>query len=74
VKRIVVHYGNNEYSLAGRDPEDVKAEIEDAVESGRPLWLRVNHGEGTYRAADILITAATPIALLPADPAEPDSP
>jgi hypothetical protein len=74
VSRIVVHYGNNEYSLSGRDLQEVKAEIEDAVEAGRPLWLRVNYGEGTYRAADIFITAATPIALLPGDPTEPESP
>ncbi|MCU1586352.1 MAG: hypothetical protein JWM49_2908 [Microbacteriaceae bacterium] len=74
MRRIVVHYGNNEYSLSGRDLEEVKAEIEDAVGAGRPLWLRVNHGEGTYRAADILITAATPIALLPGDSIEPESP
>jgi hypothetical protein len=74
VRRIVVHYGNNEYSLAGRDLEEVKAEIEGAVAAGRPFWLRVNHGEGSFRAADIFITAATSIALLPADPAQPDSP
>lgn len=68
MKRIAIQYGDRDYSVADRDLDELKSEIGRAVTSSGYLWLRVNHGEGTYREADILIMAGTTICLLPADP------
>jgi hypothetical protein len=75
VKRININYGGEHYTLADADPELIKAEITEALVSGKPFWLRVNHGEGTVRAADLLITAGTAISLIAIEPSGPtDSP
>jgi hypothetical protein len=68
VKRINISYGGEHYTMANADPEVVKADITKALAGGQPLWLRANHGEGTVRAADLLITTGTPIALMGIDP------
>lgn len=75
MKRININYGGEHYTIADADPELIKAEITQALLSGEPFWLRVNHGEGTVRAADLLITAGTPISLMGIEPSGPtDSP
>ena len=75
MKRININYGGEHYTIADADPELLKAEISQALITGHPLWLRVNHGEGTVRAADLLITAGTAIAVIGIEPSGPtDSP
>jgi hypothetical protein len=65
MKRINIDYAGNHYSVGGRDVDQVQQEIEKIVTSGEPGWLTVNHGEGVPQEARLLITAGTPIALLP---------
>jgi hypothetical protein len=71
VKRINIIYGGEQYTIADADPEVIKADITQAITSGSPFWLRVNHGEGTVRAADLLITAGTAISLMGIEPSGP---
>ena len=65
MKRIDIIYDGVAYSVGNRELEDVKAEIAAAIVSGKPGWLHVNQGGGIPRATDLLITAATHIALIP---------
>jgi hypothetical protein len=64
LKRINIRYDGDHYTLANRKLSDVQNEITTAILAGQPLWLRVNHGEGSYQPADLLITASTPISLM----------
>lgn len=64
MKRINISYGGEHYTIADADPEVVKEQINQALIAGEPYWLRVNHGEGTVRAADILITTGTAISII----------
>lgn len=63
MKRIYVIYEGVTFSVSGREPDELRREIEDAVRSGQPHWLRVNHGEGTPSATDLLLTPGVGIAL-----------
>ncbi|MCU1545063.1 MAG: hypothetical protein JWP30_163 [Homoserinimonas sp.] len=67
MKRINVMYDGVRYSIGGRDYEEVKQQIADALTTNDPAarWIRVNHGEGTSSPADLLITPGVTIALLP---------
>ncbi|PRY64299.1 hypothetical protein B0I08_1136 [Glaciihabitans tibetensis] len=64
LKRINIRYDGDHYTLASRELSEVQSEINTAIAEGRPLWLRVNRGEGSYQTADLLVTAGTPIALM----------
>jgi hypothetical protein len=68
MKRVDVIYGGIRYTIASRDPADLKAEIEDALKSGEPHWLAVNHGEGTLHEAELLIATGIDIAVMGLDP------
>jgi hypothetical protein len=63
MKRIDIVYDGIEYSLGDRDPDQLRAEINDAIRSGEPYWLTVNRGEGKPQKVTLLITAATMFAL-----------
>jgi hypothetical protein len=65
MNRITIDYAGNHYSVGGRDVDELQQEIESIVLSGEPGWVTVNHGEGVPQQARLLITAGTPIALLP---------
>lgn len=67
LKRINIRYGGDHYTLASRALAEVQEEINAAIAENRPLWLRVNRGEGSYQQADLLVTASTPIALMGVD-------
>ncbi|HEV7951423.1 MAG TPA: hypothetical protein VGP24_16800 [Glaciihabitans sp.] len=71
MKRINILYDGIHYSLASRDLDQLKAEVLSGMTSGEPFWLRVNHGEGSWREADILISPGVGISLMGIDP--PDS-
>lgn len=70
MKRINVIYQGDAYSIADRAVDEVKAEIDRALESGRPHWMQVNHGEGLLRPTEILITAGVGIAIMGIDSPE----
>jgi hypothetical protein len=72
MKRIYVYYEGVRYTIAGRDLADVKNEIERAMSTGTPHWLRVNHGEGTLREAEVLIAEGVGIGLVPIEPDSED--
>jgi hypothetical protein len=65
VKRIDILYDGNQYSVGGRELDELKATIADGIAGGVPLWLEVNFGEGRPQTAYLMVTAATSIALLP---------
>ena len=65
MKRIHVRYDGSTYTIGGRELDDVRAEVEEAVVSGSSHWLTVNEGEGTLQEAELLITATSSIALIP---------
>jgi hypothetical protein len=69
MKRIYVYYEGVPFTIAGRELSDVKDEIERALATGAPHWLKVNHGEGTLRQTELLIAPGIGIAVTPIDPA-----
>jgi hypothetical protein len=69
MKRINILYGGRQYSVSGRDVDEVKDEIRTAVASAVPIWLEVNIGEGKYKRADILLSPGVEIAVVGIDPA-----
>lgn len=68
MKRIDLFYGGLRYTIADREPADLKLEIADALTSGTPYWLAVNHGEGTLHEAELLITPGVDLAVMGLDP------
>ncbi|MCS5718159.1 hypothetical protein N1027_08415 [Herbiconiux sp. CPCC 205763] len=67
MKRINILYDGKQYSVSGRDVDEMKEEIRAAVESAVPTWLEVNVGEGKYKRADILLTPGITIAVIGID-------
>jgi hypothetical protein len=67
MKRINILYGGKQYSISGRDIEEVKEQIRSAVEAPVPSWLEVNVGEGRFKRADILLSAGVDIAVIGID-------
>jgi hypothetical protein len=68
VNRVEIIYGGQPYSLGGRSLDSIQTEIEGAVASGHPWWLKVNSGGGRFEDAYLLITPGTSIALLDVRP------
>lgn len=68
MKRIQVYYEGIRFTIADRELDEVKSEIEDALNTGVARWLAVNHGEGTLRETEILIAPGIGIGLMPIDP------
>ncbi|WP_382303732.1 hypothetical protein [Herbiconiux sp. UC225_62] len=67
MKRINILYDGKQYSVSGRDVDEMKEEIRAAVESAVPTWLEVNVGEGKYKRADILLSPGVTIAVVGID-------
>jgi hypothetical protein len=67
VKRINILYAGKQYSISGRDLEEVKEEIRSAVETAVPSWLEVNVGEGRYKRADILLSPGVDVTVIGID-------
>jgi hypothetical protein len=67
MKRINIMYAGKQYSISGRDVDEVKEEIRAAVESAVPTWMEVNVGEGKYKRADILLSPGVDIAVVGID-------
>jgi len=67
MKRINIMYAGAQYSIAGRDLDEVKDEILRALASGEPTWYEVNVGEGRYKRADILLSPGVDVAVIGID-------
>jgi hypothetical protein len=63
VKRISIAYGGISYTVADTDVDELKNQILTVHTSGTPMWLRVNHGEGSYRETDLLIAPGISVAV-----------
>ena len=61
-------YGGAQYSLGGRSLESIQTEVETALGSGKPYWLRVNSGGGRFEDAYLLIVPGIPFAILNVKP------
>ncbi|GAB3615522.1 hypothetical protein GCM10027416_00790 [Okibacterium endophyticum] len=70
--RIQVVYGGVEYSIGNRSAGDVRDEISDALQSGEPYWLSVNHGEGRMNECSLLLTRGVSISVLEIEHREPN--
>lgn len=67
--RTTIHYDGEEYVVARR-AEELQEEINGILATGKPGWIRVNHGRGMLRVAELLITSGTPIGLI--DTSDPE--
>jgi len=65
VKRIDVMYGGRQYSIGGRNADEIMREIEEGVASDAPRWLVLNDGEGHNRPAHLLLGKGIDIAVIP---------
>lgn len=71
MKRIDIVYGGLQYSVGGRELDDVLREIATGLSAG-PGWLRVNSGEGEHREALLMLTPGVDLAVIPIpDPLPP---
>ena len=65
MKRINIFYGGRQYSLSGRELDELQAEIAAGVAAGTPTWFEVNIGEGRYQPAHLLLTPGVDLTLVP---------
>jgi hypothetical protein len=63
MKRITIAYGGITYTVADTNIGELKTRILEVHASGTPMWLRVNHGEGSYRETDLLIAPGISVAV-----------
>ena len=70
MKRINILYGGKQYSISGRDVDDVKEEIRSASAGSEPTWYEVNVGEGRFKRASILLGTGIDVAVIGIDPDE----
>ncbi|MBC7440991.1 MAG: hypothetical protein H7311_00425 [Ramlibacter sp.] len=68
MNRVDIVYGGQQYSLGGRSIESIQAEIDAAILSGTPYWMRVNSGGGRFEDAYLLIAPGIPFAVLRVKP------
>ena len=68
MNRIDIVYGGRPYSLSGRTLQSIQDEIDSAIASGRPYWLRVNSGEGRVEDAYLLVAPGIPVAVVNVKP------
>lgn len=67
MKRINILYGGKQYSISGRDIDEVKEDIRSAVEKATPTWLEVNVGEGRFKRASILLSPGIDVSVIGID-------
>jgi hypothetical protein len=61
--RTTIYYGGEEYVVAMR-AQELKAAIDRILASTGTGWLRVNHGRGQLRTAEILIGPGVAVGLI----------
>jgi len=64
VKRTVLTYGGTQYTIANEDTETVQARIDAGLREHPFMWLQVNYGDGRATPAMLLISPATPVAII----------
>jgi len=64
VKRTVLTYGGTQYTIANEDTETVQARIDAGLRDRPFMWLQVNYGDGRATPAVLLISPATPVAVI----------
>lgn len=70
MKRTIIHLDGQEY-IVGQSIDEVRAAMDAILETGKPGWLRVNHGRAELRIADILVSSGMTVGLVNAnDPEE----
>lgn len=67
--RTTIHYDGEEYIVA-RHSSELKEEISAMLSTGEAAWLRVNHGRGQLKTADLLIQTGVMIGLI--DTSDPE--
>ncbi|PZE88656.1 hypothetical protein [Curtobacterium sp. MCBD17_008] len=64
MKRTVISYGGNRYTIANEDVASVQARITEGLRNEPWMWLEVNHGDGRATPARLLVSPATPVAVI----------
>ncbi|GAA1494391.1 hypothetical protein [Curtobacterium herbarum] len=64
MKRTVLTYGGTQYTIANEDTETVQARIDAGLRDQPFMWLHVNHGDGRVTPAVLLVSPATPVAII----------
>ncbi|MCK6066896.1 MULTISPECIES: hypothetical protein [Microbacterium] len=64
MKRIDIVYGGRDYSVSGRELDDLQNEIESLL-AGAGHWLQVSIGDGEPQPTYLYLSPGTPIALVP---------
>ncbi|WP_240665791.1 hypothetical protein [Agromyces sp. LHK192] len=65
MKRVNVLYDGHQYSVGETEVEALRAAVDEAYRSGRPVWVTLNLGEGRPQPAELLIGPGIPISLVP---------
>ena len=61
--RTTILYDGAEYVVA-RTAAEVRADLDQILETGKPGWIVVNHGRGKLQQAEILVSPGIPISLI----------
>ncbi|MGX5681119.1 hypothetical protein [Schumannella luteola] len=69
MKRTIIHLDGEEY-IVGQSIDEVRAAMDAILATGKPGWLRVNHGRAELRVADILVSAGMTVGLVNANDPE----
>ncbi|MBF4463026.1 MULTISPECIES: hypothetical protein [unclassified Rathayibacter] len=67
MKRLDIVYNGMPYTVGDRTVDEFRAEVDAALASSAPQWLRVNYGEGRTNSALILITSHTALTIVTND-------
>lgn len=62
--RALLVYDGVEYTIPNEDAASVLATIDEGLRTSERFWLKVNRGEGRRTPAFLLVSAATPIAVV----------
>ncbi len=65
MKRIDIVYGGRDYSVSGRELDDLQNEIESLLAGGAGHWLQVSIAGGEPQPTYLYLSPGTPIALVP---------
>ncbi|MBT2501680.1 hypothetical protein [Curtobacterium sp. ISL-83] len=64
MKRTIVTYGGSQYTVPSTDAAALQEQITAGLQAEPFMWLQVNHGEGRATPALLLISPATPVAIV----------
>lgn len=61
--RTTILYDGAEYVVA-KTAEEVRAEVDEILATGKAGWIVVNHGRGKLQRAEILVSPSISISLI----------